>query len=348
MIRALVLCLCLLGVPAAMAGEVDEWLYWTRAAQKLHRLGGTFYSEAEERPEILAGGQVKSHRGERGKLLLPVSSLFKIRLPPGIVLLGEVHDNPDHHRLRAWLIAEALRAQSDRRPPAVVFEHIRADQQAALDRFQVLRAEGKGTAGDLFRLLEWDKSGWPPEAIYEPLFEAVVAARLPILAGNTTRDRIKAVARQGLAALAAEERAELWLDHPQPAPLSEALRKELAESHCGALPPQAIPGMSAAQQYRDAHLADALLRAEKLHGSAILIAGNGHVRSDRGVPWHIRQRRPDAKITTVLFLEVEEGKTEPAAYVPRDADGKAAADLVIFTPRAERGDPCEGLVKKGK
>ena len=346
MIRALVLCLCLLAVPAALAGEVDEWAAWAKAVGKQHRLAGTVYSETKEWPEIF-DGPLQKLRTDRGRLWRPPPVLFRLSLPPGIVLLGEVHDNPDHHRLRAWLIAEALRSRADHRP-AVVFEHIRADQQPALDRFAALRAEGKNTARDLLRLLEWDKSGWPPEAIYEPLFEAVVAARLPILAGNTTRDRIKAVARQGLAALAAVERAELWLDHPQPAPLSEALNKELAESHCGALPPQAIPGMAAAQRYRDAHLAGALLRAEKLHGSAILIAGNGHVRGDRGVPWHIRQRQPDAKVTTVLFLEVEEGKSDPAAYLPRYPDGKAAVDLVIFTPRAERGDPCEGLLKKGK
>ncbi|MFZ1105254.1 MAG: ChaN family lipoprotein [Hyphomicrobiaceae bacterium] len=323
----MVLCLSLLGAATAVASEPD-WRVWAEAAQKQHPLAGRIYD--------VAPGKLSTPQD--GAVLLP---------PEGIVLLGEVHDNPAHHRLRAWLIAKALRAQPDWRP-AVVFEQIRADQQAALDRFEALRAEGKGTSDDLFRLLEWEKSGWPPASIYEPLFEVVVAARLPILAGNTTRDRIKAVARQGLAALAPEERARLWLDSPQPEPLTEALSKELAESHCGALPRKAIPAMAAAQRYRDAHLADALLGAEKRHGSAILIAGNGHVRSDRGVPWHIRQRKPDAKVISVLLLEVEEGKTEPADYVPRDPDGKPTADLVIFTPRAKRGDPCRDFMKNRK
>ena len=50
--------------------------------------------------------------------------------------------------------------------------------------------------------------------------------------------------------------------------------------------------MAAAQRYRDAHMADCPHRGSARHGSAILIAGNGHVRADRGVPWHIRQRAP--------------------------------------------------------
>jgi uncharacterized iron-regulated protein len=131
-----------------------------------------------------------------------------------------------------------------------------------------------------------------------------------------------------------------------PAPLADALRRELEEGHCGALPPQALGGMAAAQRYRDAHMADALLGAAQRHGSAILIAGNGHVRADRGVPWHLRQRAPGAQVTAVLLLEVEEGRTDPADYLPRDSDGRPAADFIIFTPRAERPDPCESLRKK--
>jgi uncharacterized iron-regulated protein len=167
-------------------------------------------------------------------------------------------------------------------------------------------------------------------------------------AGNAPKNQVRGVARGGMAALSSEEHARLRLDLVLPEALAAALSKELVESHCGALPPQAIPGMASAQQYRDAHLADAMLRARQAHGNAVLIAGNGHVRSDRGVPWHIRQRQPDAKVLSIMLLEVEDGKNEAAAYLPRDPDGKPTADLVIFTPRAKRGDPCEGLLRKGK
>jgi uncharacterized iron-regulated protein len=173
-----------------------------------------------------------------------------------------------------------------------------------------------------------------------------MAARLPIYAGDLPRARVRSVARGGLLQIATEERTRLGLDRPLPAPLADALRDELQESHCGALPPQALGGMAVAQHYRDAHMADALLAAGQRHGSAILIAGNGHVRSDRGVPWYIRQRAPETPVVAVLLLEVEEGRTDPADYVPRAPDGRPAADFIVFAPRAERADPCEALRKK--
>jgi hypothetical protein len=47
-----------------------------------------------------------------------------------------------------------------------------------------------------------------------------------------------------------------------------------------------------------------------------------------------------------MFVEVEEGNTDPQSYLPRDPDGRPAADFLVFTSRAERGDPCEKMRKK--
>jgi uncharacterized iron-regulated protein len=332
MMRALALCLALLGSAAANAGEPDwqaSWRSWAEAAHKEHVLAGRVYDVAA----------AKLSAPQDGPVLL---------LLEGIVLLGEVHDNAAHHRLRSWLIAEALRARPDRRP-AVVFEQIRSDQRPALDQFKALDEQccRLATAIDLLRLLKWDTSGWPPAEAYRPLFDAVIAGRLPIYPGDAPRDLVRAMARGGAEALGPEERIKLRLDVPLPQPLAEALEAELADSHCGGLPAQAVAGMTLAQRFRDAHLADALIGAAARHGSAILIAGNGHARSDRGVPWYIRLRTPGTRVMSVLFLEVEKGKTDPLAYIPRDPDGQAAADTIIFTPRADRDDPCLRFQKKG-
>jgi hypothetical protein len=48
----------------------------------------------------------------------------------------------------------------------------------------------------------------------------------------------------------------------------------------------------------------------------------------------------------VMFVEVVDGKIDAEAYVPRDPDGKPAADYLVFTPRAERPDPCEKMRAK--
>ena len=66
----------------------------------------------------------------------------------------------------------------------------------------------------------------------------------------------------------------------------------------------------------------------------------------RGVPWYIRERAPEKKVVTVMFIEVEDGNGEEQSYVPLDPDGGPAADFVVFTPRTERGGPCEKMRKK--
>ena len=328
--RAIAVCLCLLGGTAAAAGDSD-WVAWIKSVGGGHALAGKVFAVGPD-------GLTELHSDGT----LPA-------LPQGLLLLGEVHDNPHHHRVRAWLIAGAARARPLGARPAVVFEQIDADQQSALDEFRARPAaqDASAAADGLLRLLKWETSGWPSAELYKPLFEAAIAAELPIHAGSPPRERVRAVARGGLASMEPAERARLRLEAALPAPLAEALNRELVDSHCGALPPQAIGGMATAQRYRDAYLADALIGAAARHGSAILIAGNGHVRSDRGVPWHIRERAPATPVTSVLLIEVEEGKTNPAEYVPRDPQGWPAADLMIFTPRAERADPCERFRKKG-
>ncbi len=264
------------------------------------------------------------------------------------LVLGEVHDNLDHHDFRAKLVAMFTNNRNNK--PALVFEQIRADQKRGIDKFDALRMSDppSATLAELKRLLDWDQSGWSENG-YDPLFQAAIDAKLPIYPGDVTRDMIMKVAKDGEAALPADERARLKLDRLLGPKLDDASLAEIEEAHCGAMPRQAFGGMAYAQRYRDASLADAVLKAADKHGSAILIAGNTHVRTDRGVPWYIHQRAPDKKVISVMLVEVEDGKNDPEAYVPRDPDGKPAADYIIFTPRAERPDPCEKMrAKTGK
>jgi uncharacterized iron-regulated protein len=262
-----------------------------------------------------------------------------------IVLLGEVHDNRDHHRLQAW----AVRQRAALSPkPAVVFEHIRSNQQAALTAVNTIAGRGKETmaAQDFFRILEWERSGWPSTEIYELLVDAVLRARLPIVAGDPPQTSVRAVAKQGASVLPADEHTRLDLDRELEPPLREALLDELATNHCGVMPRTAFANMATAQRYRDAHQAAALAQALGANGAAILIAGNGHIRADRGVPWHLARMAPGRSVVTVMLLEVEAGKRDAAAYLPVVPGERAAADFVIFTPRAERPDPCEAMRRR--
>ena len=52
----------------------------------------------------------------------------------GALILGETHDNPAHHLLQAAAVSE-FAVKRIERCPRIVFEQLRDDQQAGLDRF---------------------------------------------------------------------------------------------------------------------------------------------------------------------------------------------------------------------
>lgn len=296
------------------------WSAWEAAARAEHVLAGLITDGR--------GVPTDPARTSEGVPLLPAADL---------VLLGEVHDNGHHHLLRAWL----LRALAAAGPsPALVFEHIRSDQQGDLDG---LKAASSPTVDDLFAALDWNQSGWPDAQLFRPLFAAALELRLPIIPGNAPMSAIRSFARGGVAALDPAERERLGLSAQLHPPLEAALVDELEASHCGLVPREAMGGLAAAQRFRDAHLAAATVEARRVHGRAVLLAGNGHVRSDRGVPWHLRRLAPDAKILAVTLVEVDPSRPEPASYAVRSPEGAPAADIMIFTPAADREDPCEAM-----
>lgn len=326
---ALTACLVLLGLGIQTAGAITPGAPalpegWVTQLDRDHVLVGTIWSTAAGRraaPEELARALVAS----------PVA------------LLGEVHDNADHHRLQAWAVeqlAAERRITAAKPAPAVAFEHIRADQQSVLDEFLASAPrEASGRAESLLARLNWQDSGWPPAAIFVPLFDAALRLGLPLLAGDPPAGNIRTVARQGFSALPAGEARRLGLDAPLDAPLAGALVAELERSHCGMLPKSALPGIAAAQRYRDAHLADIVLTGLDRYGSVALATGNGHARADRGVAWYLRRRAGEVGVVSVALVEVD-ASADPETYVPRDPDGRPAVDFLWFTPRAERPDPC--------
>ena len=121
------------------------------------------------------------------------------------------------------------------------------------------------------------------------------------------------------------------LDQSWPPPLSNALMEELVIAHCGQAPAHVVLGMYRVQRARDAMMADRLAAASGRAGG-ILIAGNGHVRADRGVPWYLARIDPDAAVVSVGLLEVHDELTVVPDTLPYD--------YVWFTPRVTNEDPC--------
>jgi uncharacterized iron-regulated protein len=247
------------------------------------------------------------------------------------VLLGEKHDNPDHHQIQAALLRALL---GTGRRPAVAFEMFTSDQAPALAR-QLAAAPHDPAA--LAEAVHWKQSGWPDWAYYRPIVQTAMDAGVPIVAGNLPAAAVRGIARGEAEALPADLRTRYGLDRPL-APVTHArLTDEIRDSHCGTLPDERLEGMVLAQRARDAKLADSLLAADRDGG--VLIAGLGHVRKDWGVPVYLAARAPGARIATVAPLEVQGDWRQPADYAGA-FDGVLPYDWVWFTPRVDEDDPC--------
>ncbi|MEY4697854.1 MAG: hypothetical protein RIT14_2282 [Pseudomonadota bacterium] len=236
------------------------------------------------------------------------------RLPQvDVVVLGEVHDNPDHHAHQARAVAVV-------QPAALVFEMILPEQVRALPSDR-----GDGVA--MARALDWAARGWPDFAMYHPIFSAAPRAR--IYGADVPQAALVRAMEAGAAAAFGMGAARFGLTEPLPQPEQAARERALWAAHCFALPQEAMAGMVEAQRLRDAALARAVLRAmAETGGPVAVITGTEHARRDRGVPALLVRAAPEV---TVLALGQIEG--------PAEAD--PPFDLWITTDAPEgRGDPC--------
>ncbi|PLC52317.1 hypothetical protein CR155_18880 [Pollutimonas nitritireducens] len=245
-----------------------------------------------------------------------------------ISLLGEVHDNAEGHQLRRDALTEAI--ESGWRP-AIAMEQFDREFQASLNA----ALESCVDAQCVIAAVSPDQGRWD-WLFYQPVIELALRYRLPLLAANLSRSDAGRVMNSGLGTVfTPEELKELGLeDGPDPNLLQDQIR-EVIDGHCGMLPASLHEGMATAQIARDAMMALLMRRTAWSGGAAapmpvVLLAGNGHVRRDKGVArW----------LTGYAVLAV--GFTEAAA-------APELFDRNIVVSAMPRSDPCETLQERFK
>lgn len=266
------------------------------------------------------------------------------------VILGEVHDNSEHHRLRARLVKDLIDARKSAAPnaaaPAAVFEHATTARQPQLTALNQRLDDNTSkavwaTPDDFFKAANWVQRGWPDPSTFRPLIAEILSARMPLYGGDVQRDKLRKIVG-GSQSVEAEvfskaDYARLKLDQPLNEFDNNAAMSVIAKAHCNVLPDSMLAPMAFGQRLRDATLADIVIMAAERHGAAVLFTGNEHARTDRGVPWYLGARGK-RQVKSVVFKEAA------GAGVPIQPD--VAADYVIYTPARPRADPCEKLMKK--
>ena len=233
-----------------------------------------------------------------------------------IFVLGEVHDNPAHHAVQAQRV-------SDMAPTAIVFEMLAPGQVAKITPESRLDPRALATA------LDWENSGWPDFSFYYPILQAAPEARL--YGAHVPRSETQAAAETGIVAAFGPRASEFGLPGPLPADQQADREAMQSEAHCGALPVEVLPLMVEIQRLRDATLARAALDALRDTGGPVaVITGNGHARSDWGMPATIALAAPDVEVHAL-------GQGENGAAP------QGVFDKIASSPAPVRPDPCEAF-----
>jgi uncharacterized iron-regulated protein len=243
-----------------------------------------------------------------------------------VVLLGESHDNPEHHRWQLQVIA-ALHAQ--RPDMALAFEMFPRRAQPALDRW----VAGKLTEREFLREADWSRA-WSFDAqLYLPIFHFARMNRIPMLAVNVDRALTRAVAEEGFDGVAEDRREGITRPAaPTPAYLESLLPvwREHAHARGGKDAPDAdvrdplFLRFVESQQVWDRALAQGIAAAATRAPAPLLVGvmGMGHVAQGWGVPHQLR----DLGVTRVAVLLPWDRGSDCSRLVPGYADAVFGLD----------------------
>jgi len=247
-----------------------------------------------------------------------------------VVMLGEVHDNAEQHQLRLEVLRRAFAAGWR---PAIAMEQFDREHQADIDRARREKPTDVQHLIDLAAPSNTRAGGGWNWAFYRPFVALALEYDVPLIAANLSNSDTTKIVRGGYSAVFdGASIAMLGLDQPIAADLQAAQEREIDAGHCHALPQAMWPQMARAQFARDAVMA-AVLR-QHAGGGVVLLAGNGHVRRDIGVPRRVGDAWQE-RVFTVAYLERGNESTLASAF-----------DAVVQTAAAPRPDPCVDFEKR--
>jgi uncharacterized iron-regulated protein len=244
--------------------------------------------------------------GHGGVRRLTAPALYDEAARQRVVLLGEQHDDAEHHR---WQL-QVLGALHARRPDmALGFEMFPRRVQPVLDRW----VAGELSEADFLREADWDEVWGFDARLYLPLFHFARMNRIPMLALNVDNALVREVGRAGLDAVPPERREGVG----RPAPLHPDYRAALLEAfrmHMRAGPhggedagdSPAFRHFTDAQLLRDRAFAEGIAAVAARSDAPLVVGiiGAGHMRHGHGVPQQLAALGIDR---VVVYLPHEAG-----------------------------------------
>jgi uncharacterized iron-regulated protein len=251
-----------------------------------------------------------------------------------VLLLGETHDNPMHHEIQQKLLM-ALIGSGAR--PSLMMEQIDIESQPALD--QALAGSNRDEVlSNVTKLIKFTDLQF-----YSPFLAIAIDYKLPVIAANVSSQQLQPVISHGFAVYDADDLKRLAVEEVWSQSRQNYLIKNMGGAHCGQIKDELRTGLTRSQRLRDALMADSAVSS--IGRGVVAIVGSSHARRDIGLPLYFAARAPLARILSIGFVEVSPGRTDPKAYAADSATGDAPYDVIWFTPRVDRADPCADMGK---
>lgn len=226
----------------------------------------------------LSPGQWYTPAGER-TVAIALPTLLKNLAATRVVLLGERHDDADHHRWQLQVIA-ALHAQQ---PNLVIgIEMLPRRAQPVLDQW----VAGQLTESDLLTRTEWARVWGFDASMYLPILHFARLNRIPVAAVNVDRAIVSEVGAKGLAAVPEEQREGVGAPAAARRAYRDRLEQVFREHGSSSDGAAAFDRFVQAQLFWDRGFAEGLAAAAKRPGDPLVVGimGSGHLAHGDGVP----------------------------------------------------------------
>ena len=216
-----------------------------------------------------------------------------------VVLLGEVHDEVEHHIWQLQMVS-ALRAL--KKDIVIAFEAFPRRVQPVLDRW----IAGKLTRKQFLEQTDWHKVWRFDPELYMPLFQYARLNRVPMVAMNVEHSLVRKVGQSGWSSVPLDERENvsepaapssayvdyLW-DVFQKHPTTNRDENKSSEKQTREAP--AFESFVQSQTFWDRAMAEAIANEVSRHPDRMVVAilGIGHVQEGWGVAHQLASLRID-------------------------------------------------------
>ncbi|HEY9643288.1 MAG TPA: ChaN family lipoprotein [Coleofasciculaceae cyanobacterium] len=211
-----------------------------------------------------------------------------------VVYLGETHNNLSDHQAQLQIIQSLHQRHAKL---AIAMEMFQRPYQAILNQY----LDGKMSETAMLQQSEYEQRwGFPWEA-YAPIVRFAKAQQLPVVALNTPTEVTRKVAQTGLASLDAKDRqwipplSEIRLDNAAYRQRIQEIYEAIHQGHSGSS--GNFDDFFQAQVLWDETMADSIASFLKAHSGyqVIVLAGQGHIVYDDGIPSRVARRLQDNK-----------------------------------------------------